>query len=270
MKIRDTILALGAAATATRKDLERIAGSLSWAAAVVPQGRRFLFFIFTALRAWPRRVRFALSRDVSRELAWWRTAVASFVDLESTRLFVRPRQPLALAYGDASTEVGMGGWLGSQFWSYEWGHDECARIADGTWHIDVLESLCVVTAAFVWAPRVGSTATLVLHTDNSGVQGAFHNSFCRRNRLINWLTGMLAFAQLRYSCHIAIRWVGREDNVAADCLSKQRVGAFRRLRPDCSQDVSSPSTTITRWLTRCSTSSTTDWARVPTLHTAPQ
>lgn len=196
---------------ATKRQLQSLAGRLSWAAGVVKGGRVFLRRIFDKIRLLRHASHKTLiSLDVRADLLWWFNFLSTF----NGRSAVLDKQPLECVFTDACNDA-AGGSFGNDWFYFNWSQDFPEA---GSFHINEKEVLAVVLAAQRWAP-VWQNKRVILYSDNSVTvasvnKGTSHNSVvmrCLRN--LFWLSAS-------YNFHLTARYIPGVQNVAADSASR--------------------------------------------------
>ena len=143
---------------ASKRQLQSIAGKLSWAAGVVKGGRVFLRRIFDQINFLKRASHKTLiSPEMRNDFLWWSNFLQTF-NGKSTAL---DKQPFYGVFTDACDDA-AGGSFGSDWYYFNWEHDLPEA---STLHINKKEVLAVVLAAQRWS-KYWVNKRIVLHSDN--------------------------------------------------------------------------------------------------------
>ena len=207
--------------TATATEMQSLAGSLNFAARVIPAGRVFMQRIWRALRNLQKshRHKIEVEEALARDLAWWST----FLPLTNgTRKMREPEfvYPDELQLWSDASDIGGGAYWKDQWWFVRWEHD-LAFMRDTP--IAVRELYCVVTCALTWGHEWKDTR-LFFHCDNTNSIVQVKKGSAR-NDDASHLIRVLHFAAARNDFQIHIAYVRSKDNSGADSLSKSD---FRR------------------------------------------
>jgi hypothetical protein len=199
------------------KDLHSLAGSLSHASTVVPEGRvnlRGIWSMLTAMsksggsvfRSWK------WSNAASRDLAWW----SSF--LSSPHITMRlctetiPDDSFRV-YTDASTSWGIGIVIGNEFDMFRL-HVNWRNWEDSPKDIGWAEFVAVELAVFFLLSSYRlQNRHFLIHVDNQGVVGAW-NSRSSRNPAQNEVLGRVLRMLLRAQCFLSMVYVPSDENPA--------------------------------------------------------
>ena len=208
---------------ATKRQLQSLAGRLSWAASVVKGGRVFLRRIFnkiSLLRHGSHRT--ILSFDVHQDIMWWYHFMQTF----NGRATVLESKPIECAFTDACDDA-AGGSFGLDWFYFNWNQDwpEAKKF-----HINEKEIVAVVLAAYRWAP-LWKNKRVVIHSDNS-VTVASLNKCTSRNDIIMKCLRSLFWLSATYNFHLTSRYIPGIFNIAADSASRLHLpGYLETLRP---------------------------------------
>ena len=196
---------------ASKRQLQAIAGRLSWAAGVVKGGRVFLRRIFDQISILKHVSHKAvISPEMRKDLLWWYTLLETF----NGRSAIRDQQPLFSIFTDACDNA-AGDLFGHDWFYFNWEQDlpEAASL-----HINEKEVLAVVLAAQRWA-KFWVNKRIVLHSDNM-VTVACVNKGTNRNKMVMRCLRRLFWLSATYNFHLAARHLPGCLNIAADSASR--------------------------------------------------
>ena len=104
---------------ATRRQLQSIAGRLSWAAGVVKGGRVFLRRLFNQIRMLRHNAhRTILTGEVRKDLLWW----SHFLETFNGKSVILDEVPIEAVFTDACDEA-AGGVFGRDWFYFNWSQD---------------------------------------------------------------------------------------------------------------------------------------------------
>ena len=196
---------------ASKRQLQAIAGRLSWAAGVVKGGRVFLHPIFNQISFLEHALHKAvISPEMCKDLLWWYTFLETF----NGRSTILDQQPLFSIFTDACDDA-AGGSFGHDWFYFNWEQDlpEAASL-----HINEKEVLAVVLAAQCWA-KFWVNKLIVLHSDNM-VTVACVNKGTSRNTMVMRCLRRLFWLSATYNFHLTARHLPGCLNIAADSASR--------------------------------------------------
>ena len=155
----------------TKRQLQSLAGRLSWAASVVKSGRVFLRRIFNTIRMLRQNAhRVRVNSEVRKDLLWWSNFISTF----NGRSTILDQNPVESVFTDASNEGAGGSFSGDWFyfnWSQDWPDAN-------NFHINEKEIVAVVIAAYRWAPW-WRNKRIVINSDNTVTVSALNKGTCR-------------------------------------------------------------------------------------------
>lgn len=196
---------------ASRRQLERLAGRLSWASCVVPWGRlhvRRIFDLISTLKESGHKCRLF---DIHQDLRWWKV----FLNAGTNRRLIWDNRPVVQIVTDASSQAG-GAFCQDGDWIFrDW---QCDRPDIAEQHINLKELGIVCEAARHWCKHwCGSQ--VVVSTDNQATMGIINNgtSPCRQAAV---LLRELSYLSIKYDFSITARYICGGDNVLADAISR--------------------------------------------------
>lgn len=195
----------------TKRQLQSLAGRLSWAASVVKGGRVFLRRIFNtigALRHNAHRVR--ITSEVRKDLLWWSNFISSF----NGRSALLDQLPIECVFSDACNE-GAGGSFGGDWFYLNWSQDWPQ--ADN-FHINEKEVLAVTLSAFRWAP-FWRNKRIIIFSDNSVTVAALNKGTCRNDAIMKCIRNLF-WLSATFNFHLTARHLPGILNIAADSASR--------------------------------------------------
>ncbi|MEW8544940.1 MAG: reverse transcriptase domain-containing protein [Candidatus Thiodiazotropha sp.] len=196
---------------ASKRQLQAIAGRLSWAAGVVKGGRVFLRRIFDQIGMLKHASHKAvISPEMRQDLLWWYTFLETF----NGKSAILDQQPLFSVFTDACDDAAGGSFYQDWFY-FNWAQDlpEAATL-----HINEKEVLAVVLAAQRWA-KFWVNKRIILHSDNM-VTVSCVNRGTSRNKLVMRCLRRLFWLSASYNFHLTARYLKGCLNVAADSASR--------------------------------------------------
>ena len=150
----------------TKRELQSLIGSLSFATKCIPAGRLFTRRLINAL---PRRLSDTISfdDDCRDDLLWWKEFLPKW-NGTAPFLSVNWLSPLSShLYTDAS-RTAFAVYFGGKWFAAEWPH-----CVDDDYPINLLEFIPVLAACHLWA-REFAGRRILFHCDNLGVVQAWH------------------------------------------------------------------------------------------------
>lgn len=209
----------------SKKQLQSLAGKLSWASQVIQGGRphlRRILDCINLLQAPSHRTR--ITKDMRLDFSWW---LSFSVHFNGTLPMIdnRPYAPLCI---DACPQGGGGHFAGQAF-NVQWSDWPGAA----TLHINYLEVLALEPAAHLWAPE-WANKIIKVHTDNQAAcaiinRGTARNPFVMDSlRRVFWLSAI-------YNFKISAVYYPGDHNVIADAFSRiHEPAAWKIINSFCS------------------------------------
>jgi hypothetical protein len=195
---------------ASRKQLESLAGKLSWAAHVTPCGRAHIQPVFTLISSLKLPSHKCRLGPIKPDLSWWSYWLTSGLN---RRPIWPPSTPLNV-YTDSCADAG--GAFCHGYWLYaHWARD-VPRLAPH--HINVKELAAVILAAQTWR-HAWAHHHVVVHTDNR-VTEALINKGAARNITCLYLLRHLASLAILNNFTISASYIPGNDNIIADAISR--------------------------------------------------
>jgi hypothetical protein len=196
---------------ASRKQLERLAGRLSWAACVVPWGRlhiRSLFDILATLKRPHHKCRITI--DIKQDLLWW---IAFLSHADHGRLLWDSRPEIDVCT-DASSLAGgafcRGDWLYS-----DW---NCDRPNLSQAHINIKELGIVCEAAWRWRES-WSNHKINIYSDNKATVSFINNGTSPCGEAV-CLIRELSYLALKHRFSLRAYYIAGCSNILADAISR--------------------------------------------------
>ena len=202
---------------ATKRQLQSLAGRLSWAAGVVKGGRVFLRRIFNKISLLRHGChRTILSSDIRQDIMWW----SQFMETFNGKATVIDSKPIDCAFTDACDD-GAGGSFGLDWFYFNWNQDWSEA---KMFHINEKEVIAVVLAACRWAP-LWRNKRVIIHSDNT-VTVASLNKGTSRNYTIMKCLRCLFWLSAAYNFHLTARFIPGVFNLAADAASRLHLPGY--------------------------------------------
>ena len=205
---------------ASKRQLQVLAGKLSWASRVVYGGRTFLRRILDVMNGLKSPgAKFLLTDDFYADLAWWSDFLAAF----NGKCLFLDRVPLTTVQTDACYEAAGAFYNGD--WLYYNFSIESFLLSD--LHINYKEVLAVVLAAERWAP-LWANKHVIIKCDNQAAVGILNKGTTKNGFIMNLLRSLF-WLSAKFNFRITAQFIEGKKNVIADALSRMHV-AFYLLR----------------------------------------
>lgn len=208
------------------KDAMSLNGTLSHVAFVIPHGRAYLANLCTFIASFPSSTKFAKRHpppSVKNDLKWWFNTLS----LPSTARSLSPRgAPKDLdLWVDASTDWGIGIVLESRWnaWTLVQGWKGSSR--DIGW----LEAIAVELAVRTLFDQGLSNSTIIIHSDNQGVIGAFRHGRSRNFHVNLCIRRVEALAMASNVLHLLTYTESAKNK--ADPISRGEIGSLSSRLP---------------------------------------
>ena len=231
-KLHNTVSEFISKKRATKRQLARLAGVLSFCSSVVKGGRCFsrrVIDLVNSLSDWNYFTR--LNEDFHKDLHWWLTFAAQFNG--SAKLIIGSPMPINSLQSDACMS-GFGVYYNGLWLCGTWRDDVIPLVPD---HVDLSEawsvqniSLDVLTninylelypmllAARRWG-HMWCNQHIVLYSDNMSTVSFINRGTCRSKVAMCWLREV-AMLSVKYNFHLTSRHLPGIHNVIADSLSR--------------------------------------------------
>lgn len=194
----------------SRRQLESLAGRLSWASHVIPWGRSHLRPLFDTISKLKRPQHKAKVHPLLQDLLWWKR----WLTLGNNTRLIWDTRPTVHVSTDASDRAGgafcHGDWLFAE-WASDW--PEVSRE-----HINVKELASVYVSALRWSNSWTGKRILV-HTDSKVVEAILNKGYSRGPYSSCILKALSTLALLHNFAISAVHIPGNE-NVIPDALSR--------------------------------------------------
>jgi hypothetical protein len=227
----------------TRKELESLTGSLTFAMRVVAPGRMFLRRMLDTLKMMKKRNlwRIRVSNELAMDLRWWKHFLPWFgtADGGDSQLYRRrPMQPATLQndesvdvsirlWSDASN-VGGGAHFGDEWFAFRWNDsDDLSEV--GSKIIYVKEMFALVAAALTWG-RTWAGRKVKFFCDNANAVVAVKSGSTTNTDAMHLLR-VLHFHAALCDYEPWIEYLPSKSNAGADTLSRDDLSAFFVLMP---------------------------------------
>jgi len=198
---------------ASLRQLQELAGKLSWASHVVCGGRVYLQRIFNTLR--PLRLphhKVKLSSEFRADVEWWLAGL----DIFNTKHIISHKSQAIPIFTDACTAGA--GMVMPLDWAYiDWDLDAPALSAE---HINVKETMAVILAIYRWAPCLQNSKVTVF-TDNTTTRANINKGACKNPRLMHHLRHLFWLSCI-YNFDITCLHIPGASNLWADSISRLR------------------------------------------------
>jgi len=213
----------------TKRELLSLAGSLSFAAKVVPPGRTFCRRLFTsASQLNSMDTAGPVPTDVKLDIQWWSACLGKW----NGRNAVTPSDWTTAEdigfFTDASGSHGYGMVFGPH-WCYGSWPDSLKHES-----IEWKELFAVVLACLTWSTSLTNRRVL-LYCDNEAVCHVWRTGVSRNSKVMDLIrAGLLINA--RNNCIVLIRHIRGHSNDLADALSRLQVTRFKDLHQQADSD----------------------------------
>ena len=164
----------------TKRQLQSLAGRLSWAASVVRGGRVFLRRIFNTIRMLRHNAhRVRVTPGVRKDLLWW----SNFIDTFNGRSTLLDQRPIECVFSDACDEA-AGGSFGGDWFYFNWSQDWPKA---AYFYINEKEVAAVAIAAYRWGP-FWRNKHIIIYSDNTVTVSALNKGTCRNPEIMKCLS----------------------------------------------------------------------------------
>lgn len=217
MSIREELQGFINRKRTTKRQLQSLAGKLSWAASVVRGGRVFLRRIFNQigkLKCGYHRV--LITSDIRSDIAWWLQLMVTF----NGKSLLLDKRPIECVFTDACNE-GAGGSFGKDWFYFNWSQDWPEA---GTFHINEKEVLAVVLAAYRWAP-FWQNKKIIIYSDNTVTVAAINKGTSRNLSIMKSLRSLF-WLSVAHNFHLTTKFIKGARNVAADSASRLHLPGY--------------------------------------------
>ncbi len=196
---------------ATLRQLQQLAGKLSWAAHVIHGGRIYLQRVLNTLRPLRKPHHKApLTPEFHSDINWWLTYLDHF---NCKRLLHSHRDTIIITTDASNTGGSM---ICKNDWAYvNWELDLPSWTRA---HINTKETLAIVAAVYRWAPQWQGKRVYVF-TDNVTARASINRGVCRDPDLMTHLRNVFWLATM-YDFDLRCHSISGKDNHHADTVSR--------------------------------------------------
>lgn len=195
----------------TKRQLQSLAGRLSWAASVVKGGRVFLRRIFNTIRLLRHNAhRVRITSEIRKDILWWSNFIGTF----NGRSALLDQRPIECVFTDACDE-GAGGSFDKDWFYFNWSQDWPQAIH---FHINEKEVAAVTLAAYRWAP-LWRNKHIIIYSDNTVTVSALNKGTCRNDAIMRCIRSLF-WLSASYNFHLTARFLPGVQNIAADSASR--------------------------------------------------
>ena len=231
-RLLDDLRAWGSRTSCTRRELESLVGTLSFAAHVVRPGRLFVRRLIDLSTTVPTRdTPIQLSAEAMADIDWWARFVTTWNGVSIIPTASHTSTSLQL-FTDASF-LGIGACCGSAWFSAPLPASLRSRIHDpvrkNRLSINVFELLAVVAAVFTWG-RAWKDSSVRIFTDNRCVVDVWRSTASTSPHILRLLRPLFFFCA-ENNIHLSFSHIAGVKNSHADALSRLQVARFRQLAP---------------------------------------
>ena len=210
-KIRDNVSSMLQCTRATKRQLQRLAGSMNFAAKVVRGGRIFMRRILNCISRLKRPEHKArLDVDIRGDILWWHRCMESFNGVSA---FI-DGDPITPILTDACTVSG-GAFCDGDFRYVRWDVD-FPEIADA--HINVKETMIAVQAVITWA-HLFRNRTVYICSDNTCAVSIINKASSKCDFLMCAIRQMFWLSS-HYNFVIRALYMPGKKHIMADTLSR--------------------------------------------------
>ena len=207
----------------TRRELESLIGSLSFAGKVVKPGRLFLRrLIDLSTTVASRKFFIQLNCEAREDILWWHRFLRTWNGVEIFHTPLVTSHDLRL-FTDAS-KLGMGAVFRNAWFSVPFPE----RFHH--FNINVLELFAVLSAVFAWGNQWNNRA-IQFFTDNTCILRVWSKGSCK-DKHIMVLLRLLFFFCAEHNIHLLFSHLPGKTNIDADDLSRFQVERFKTRHPE--------------------------------------
>ena len=194
----------------SRRQLERLAGKLSWASAVNPWGRLHLRTLYNTICTLKASHHKAKIEHLKYDLSWWH----SCLELGTNKRLIWDMRPQIYIYTDSSDLAGGGFCQGDWYYRY-WQTD---KPGFQNMHINLKELQIVGDCVQHWAKRL-SNHRVVVFTDN--LAAAFiGNKGCSKHPVAMQTLRAIELCAIKFNFDVKLCYIPGSLNNIADSISR--------------------------------------------------
>ena len=199
--------------SASKKQLQTLAGKLNWACRVVYGGRTFLRRLLDLMNTLPlQSSKCKLTLDTKRDLLWW----SQFLEVFNGKCaFHKPQAVIDVQTDACNTAVGgfFRGW-----WFYVNFFLDFPRLSQ--LHINSKETLAIVFAAMAWGPK-WANHHVVVYSDNKTVVSNINKGRAKsQDQELMYYIRLLFWISAVYNFRVSAQYVVGTENRLADAVSR--------------------------------------------------
>lgn len=220
-QLQDTIQQFSQRKRASRKQLQSLAGKLSWACQAIKGGRSFLRRILDMLAQLKHATnKVLLSQDFRLDLKWWQ----DFLSLFNGTMPIRNQKPIIDVQVDACCSASGIYFRGD--WQYlPFKHDYPTA---SSWHINYKELLSVLFAARRWG-HLWANSRVIIHTDSQVAKAILNKGTTRHGSVMEVLRDLF-WLSVQNNFDLTAEYLPGKENNLADAISRlQEPGQLLRL-----------------------------------------
>ena len=222
----------------TRRELESLIGVLQHAATVIKPGRSFLGRVISLLSvARQQHHHIQLNADFRADMSWWQMFATHW---NGASLVVLPQSRMISMTSDASGSWGCGAWHEKDWFQLAWDSRTQGL------HIAAKELIPIIVGAVVWG-KTWKGSKVVAYCDNSVVVAVVNRRYCR-DKIMMQLLRCLFFVEAYLQFEISASHIAGLHNELADDLSRNRLPAFLKKKPDANVVSSVLPISLLQWL----------------------
>ena len=242
-RLQSTVDSFLPRASATKQELDELAGLLAHCSTVIRGGNTFTRRVYDLCASEVRPyVKLALTEEFQEDMEWWAGFAAVF---NGSARIKSPRVPTMGLYSDSSF-WGYGAysnfdWLGGPWdtanhWAADVGHHYVGSTDVATdENINVLELFPIWKAMQRWGERWRDSKVCCV-TDNTQVMWAIRKGRSKNKFSMSWLREIF-WMSVEYNISVTAVYISTDDNVLCDSLSRlDKPESVDRIRSSMSKD----------------------------------
>ena len=230
-KLADLITLLNAwehKSKCTKRELQSLIGSLSFACKVIKPGRIFLrrlIDLSCTVRMPSHHIH--VNAEARADIQWWRRFAKEW---NGQSFFQTPivTSPAISLFTDAS-DLGLGGVYGDRWFSEAWPPYISPQGTD----INTREFAAIVAAVLAWG-HLWTNQQILIFTDNEPITDIWSKGTCPNKDIMRLVRGLFFFCA-KQNLNILFQHIPGHTNVLPDLLSRLKVQSFKRLHPTAHQ-----------------------------------
>lgn len=196
---------------ASARQLQRLAGILSFASNVVTSGRPYQRHVIDLLCSVRRpHHKIILQQEMKNDIRWW----INILRYTNSAPIRKKSSPKTIVFTDASQKAG--GIVSDSDWAYfEWDKDLPQWSSK---HINVKETLAIILAAYRWAPQ-WENKSIIVFTDNMTARAAINKGRSQDGVISGHIRALYWIAHY-YNFSIKCEHIKGSSNLHADAISR--------------------------------------------------